>query len=207
VRAGLPLLTVVLAVAAAGYAVRSALRGPVAAGAVRPGLLASLPYGLFGLAAGVLVMVTGLRHPYAVVALTLSMGPAEWLLFRYRGLAVAALRRTATPAGFRLRSAGALGGCLFGYLLPLVPAALLTGAEIAPLLALGAVLWTALLLQAFGVAWPPAVLTLAAACGVATAALVRPPPGPLVPLVCCGAAAVVLVACCFTVLGRPTAHA
>ncbi|MFI0980667.1 hypothetical protein ACH4SP_27110 [Streptomyces sp. NPDC021093] len=228
-RAGLPLLTGLLVVAAAWYAIRTALKEAPVAGAVRPGVRASLPYGLFGLSAGVLVMFAGLRHPYAVVALTLSMGPAEWLLYRYRGRCVAALRGTATPAGFRLRSSAVLGGCLLGYLLPLVPAALLTGAEVAPLLALGAVLWTALLLQAFGIAWLPAAICATAAAGVAGAGVVThllagtagiagraavtsatlpvPPPGPLVPLLCCGAAAVALLVCCVTLLGRPTAHA
>ncbi|MFJ6699057.1 hypothetical protein ACIQM4_23655 [Streptomyces sp. NPDC091272] len=213
VRTVLPLLTALLAVGAAWYTILTALREGPAPGAVRPGVLPSLPYGLFGLAAGLLVMSAGLRHPYAVVALTLSMGPAEWLLFRYRGLSVAALRRAATPAGFRLRSAGVLGGCLLGYLLPLVPTALLTGAEVAPLLALGAVLWTALLLQAFGIAWLPAAICAVAAAGVggaawaASAGLPGPPPGPFVPLLCCGTAAVALLICCVALLGRPTAHA
>ncbi|MYS40534.1 hypothetical protein GTY23_04585, partial [Streptomyces sp. SID5998] len=128
---------------------------PAAADGPRPRLAASLPYGLFGLAAAVLVLLEGRRHPYAVIALTVSMGPAEWLLYRYRGWSVAALRRAATPAGFLLRSAGILGLCLLAYLAPLLPAALLTGAPPAELLFLAATLWTALLLQAFGAAWPP----------------------------------------------------
>ncbi|KIF02171.1 hypothetical protein PL81_31480, partial [Streptomyces sp. RSD-27] len=87
-----------------------------------------------------------------MIALTLSMGPAEWLLYRFRGLSVTALGSASTPAGFLLRSAGVLGLCLAGYLLLLLPAALLTGAAPAALLLLAATLWTALLLQAFGVA-------------------------------------------------------
>ncbi|GAA3490971.1 hypothetical protein [Streptomyces cremeus] len=207
VRAGLPALTAVLVVAAAGRATRAAVREDPAPGALRPGVLVSLPYGLFGLGAGVLVMCAGLRHPWAVIVLTLSMGPAEWLLFRYRGLSVAALRRARTPAGFRRTSALVLGGCLAVYLLPLAPAAYVAGAGIAPLLALATVLWTALLLQAFGIAWIPAALTLCAAAGVAADALLRPPAGPLVPLLWCGAAAVGLLACALHLLGRPTAHA
>ncbi|GHA39559.1 hypothetical protein GCM10010329_73450 [Streptomyces spiroverticillatus] len=207
VRAGLPLLTAVLVVAVAGRAIRAAVREDPAPGAVRPGPAVSLPYGLFGLGAGVLVMCAGLRHPWAVVVLTLSMGPAEWLLFRYRGLSVAALRKASTPAGFRAKSAAVLGGCLAVYLLPLAPAAYFTGAEIAPLLALAAVLWTALLLQAFGIAWVPAALTLCAAAGVGADACLRPPAGPLVPLLCCTAAAVGLLAWALHRLGRPTAHA
>ncbi|MFD6751718.1 hypothetical protein ACFWDC_42340, partial [Streptomyces anthocyanicus] len=135
------------------------------------------------------------------------MGPAEWLLYRYRGLSVAALRATATPAAFLLRSAGVLGLCLLLYVLPLLPAALLTGAEPAPLLLLAATLWIALLLQAFGVAWPPAAVCLAAAGGAAAAAVLRSPPTALALSVFCGMAALCLTACAVRLLGRPTLHA
>ncbi|MFE9116638.1 hypothetical protein [Streptomyces sp. NPDC007172] len=206
-RIGISVFTLVLVVATAAYCLREALKLPAASAPVRPPLVASLPYGLFGLAAGVLVAFAGQQHPLAVIALTLSMGPAEWLLYRYRGLSVAALRATATPAAFRWRSAAVLGGCLLVYLLPLIPAALLTGAEPAPLLALAALLWTALLLQAFGIAWIPAAVSLAAATGIASAALAAPPPGPLTELLCCTAAALALTGTTLHLLGRPTAHA
>jgi hypothetical protein len=207
VRGALAVLTAVLAVAAAGRAIGAAVREDPVAGSFRPGVAESLPYGLFGLGAGVLVMCAGLQRPWAVVVLTLSMGPAEWLLYRYRGLSVAVLRRATTPAGFRLRSAGVLGGCLGVYLLPLALAARFTGGGTASLLALAAVLWTALLLQAFSIAWLPAALTLCAAAGVAADAFLLPPAGPLVPLLCCGAAALALLGCALHLLGRPTAHA
>ena len=113
----------------------------------------------------------------------------------------------ATPAGFLLRSAGILGLCLLVYLLPLLPAALLTGAAPAPLLLLAAVLWTALLLQAFGAAWPSAAICLAAAGGAGTITLLRLPPGDLALSVCCAAAALCLVACALRLLGRPAPHA
>ncbi|MFJ8311479.1 MULTISPECIES: hypothetical protein [unclassified Streptomyces] len=207
VRVGLSVLTLLLVGAAVGHCLHRTLKEPATAGSAAPRFVTSLPYGLFGLAAGVLVVFAGERHPFAVIALTLSMGPAEWLLYRYRGLSVAALRSTATPAAFRRRSAAVLAGCLSVYLLPLFPAALLTGAEPAPLLALAALLWTALLLQAFGVAWLPAAITLAAATGVASDALLAPPLGPLMQLLCCTAAATALVGCTLHLLGRPTAHA
>ncbi|MFD7168091.1 hypothetical protein [Streptomyces violascens] len=206
-RVGLCALTLVLVVAAVAHCLREALKEPAVTASAAPRLVASLPYGLFGLAAGVLVAFAGQRHPLAVIALTLSMGPAEWLLYRYRGLSVAALRATATPAAFRWRSAAVLGGCLLVYLLPLFPAALFTGAEPAPLLALAALLWTALLLQAFGIAWPPAAVSLVAAAGVASAGLLAPPPGPLTELLCCAAAALALTGTTLHLLGRPTAHA
>ncbi|AYN43021.1 hypothetical protein D9753_33700 [Streptomyces dangxiongensis] len=207
VRTGLPLLALLATLAGTGHALRTALATPAAAGGTRPRLRWSLPYGLFGLAAGVLVLLEGRREPYAVIVLTVSMGPAEWLLYRYRGLSVAALRATATPAAFLLRSAAVLGGCLVAYVLPLLPAAYLTGAAPAPLLLLAATLWTALLLQAFGAAWPPAVICLAAAATAGAAALLHLPPGRTALPLCCGAAVTALVACALRLLGRPARHA
>ncbi|MFF9087588.1 hypothetical protein ACF1BE_14415 [Streptomyces sp. NPDC014991] len=207
VRTGLPLLALLATLAGTGHALRAALATPAAARGARPRLRWSLPYGLFGLAAGVLVLLEGRREPYAVIVLTVSMGPAEWLLFRYRGLSVAALRATATPAGFLLRSAAVLGGCLLAYVLPLLPAAYLTGAAPAPLLLLAATLWTALLLQAFGAAWPPAVICLAAAATAGAAVLLHLPPGRTALPLCCGAAVLGLVACALRLLGRPARHA
>ncbi|MFD7135569.1 hypothetical protein [Streptomyces sp. NPDC059894] len=206
-RAGLPLLALLAVLAVTGHALRGALAAPAVPGAGRPPVLRSLPYGLFGLAAGVLVLLAGEREPYAVIVLTVSMGPAEWLLYRYRGLSVAALRATVTPAGFRLRSAGVLGLCLTAYVLPLLPAALLTGAEPAVVLPLAAALWTALLLQAFGAAWPSAGICLAAAGGAGAVTLWHLPPGPAVLPLGCGAAALCLAACALRLLGRPAAHA
>ncbi|MCS0604848.1 hypothetical protein NX794_27070 [Streptomyces sp. LP11] len=207
-RTGLTLLALLATLAVTGYVLRGALATPAAADGKRPPLLWSLPYGLFGLAAALLVLLEGRREPYAVIVLTLSMGPAEWLLYRYRGLSVAALRATATPAGFLLRSTAVLGLCLLAYLLPLLPAAYLTGAPPAGLLALAATLWTALLLQAFGTAWPPAVICLAAAATAGAVTLLHLPPGPAgaLPLACAGAA-LCLVACALRLLGRPARHA
>ncbi|MEU3046745.1 hypothetical protein ABZ705_09460 [Streptomyces sp. NPDC006984] len=206
VRIAAPLATVAATVAAAGFALSRALAEPAAAHAARPRALLSVPYGLFGLAAGALVLSEGRTEPFAVIVLTVSMGPAEWLLYRYRGLSVAALRSAATPSGFRRRSAGILLLCLAGYLLPLLPGALLVGADPATLLALGATLWCALLLQAFGIAWPPALVCLAAACAVAVPALTSAPPQPLLLPASCGAASLVLVAWVLGRLGRPAAH-
>ncbi|MET9256435.1 hypothetical protein [Streptomyces sp. NPDC003717] len=205
-RAGLPLLSVLGTALAAGWALRAALAAPADPDAARPRLLGSLPYGLFGLAAGGLVFLAGREQPWAVVVLTLSMGPAEWLLYRYRGLAVAALRATATPAGFRTRSAAVLGGCLVAYLGPLAPAGLALHADLAVLLPLGAALWTSLLLQAFGAAWPPAALCLGAAGAGAAAVLSdRAPDGTSLALAC-GAAALYLTLHALRLLGRPSAH-
>ncbi|MFI0960317.1 hypothetical protein ACH4S8_02685 [Streptomyces sp. NPDC021080] len=206
-RVALPLLSVLGAAAAAGRSLLSALAAPPAPGGARPSPLRSLPYGVFGLSAGVLVLLEGRQHPYAVIVLTVSMGPAEWLLYRYRGMSVAALRVTATPAAFLLRSTGVLGLCLLLYVLPLLPAALLTGAEPVPLLLLAATLWTALLLQAFGAAWQPAVLCLAAAGGAAATIALGALPGAVALALFCGAACLCLTACAVRLLGRPAPHA
>ncbi|MEI5097950.1 hypothetical protein RB200_03930 [Streptomyces sp. PmtG] len=204
-RLALPALTVLLAAGAAWRALRAALRAEPAPGPA-PRLARSLPYGLFGLAAGTLATVAGQRDPYAVIVLTLSMGPAEWLLYRYRGLAVAALRASATPLGFRLRAARALGLCVAAYLASLAVAVPLLEGPPAPLLALGAALWTALLLQAFGAAWPSAALCLgAAATAVALPRLTQLPPDTAQLLGCTGAS-VALLGAAVGHLGRPTAH-
>ncbi|WP_318205282.1 hypothetical protein [Streptomyces sp. SCL15-4] len=206
VRAGLPLLALLATLAVTGHVLRGALAVPAAAAGARPRLRWSLPYGLFGLAAGVLVLLEGRHEPYAVIVLTVSMGPAEWLLYRYRGLSVAALRATATPAGFLLRSAAVLAGCLGAYLLPLLPAARLTGAAPVTLLLLAATLWTALLLQAFGTAWPPAVICLAAAAVAGLVPRLRPPAVPALLPLCCAAAVLGLVTYALLLLGRPARH-
>ncbi|MEV6839248.1 hypothetical protein AB0N17_32870 [Streptomyces sp. NPDC051133] len=206
-RAGLALLALLATLAVTAYALRGTLAAPAVPEGARPALLWSLPYGLFGLAAGLLVLLEGRREPYAVIVLTVSMGPAEWLLYRYRGLSVAALRASATPGGFLLRSAAVLALCLSVYLLPLWPAAYLTGAAPAPLLLLAATLWTALLLQAFGAAWPPAAICLAAAGTAAAGTLLRPPAGPALLPLGCAAALCCLVACALRLLGRPARHA
>ncbi|MFG2616860.1 hypothetical protein ACGFXC_04495 [Streptomyces sp. NPDC048507] len=207
-RAGLVFLALAATVAVAGRTLRGEYAGPAAAGeGAGPRFARSLPYGLFGLAAALLVLLAGRREPYAVIVLTVSMGPAEWLLYRFRGLSAGALSRSATPGVFRLRSSGVLALCLLGYALPLLPAALLTGAGPATLPLLAATLWTALLLQAFGVAWTPALICLAAAGTAGAVTLLAPHPGPSVLPLCCAAAALCLVAATLRLLGRPAPHA
>lgn len=203
---GLLPATVTLAVLAAAHAVRAVVRsGTTAAGGATPGMLRSLPYGLFGLAAGVLAALAGADDPRSVVVLTLSMGFAEWLLYRYRSLALAALRASTTGRGFTLRAGRALAYCVGAYLAVLGLGSLVAGTSPAPLLGLGAVLWTALLLQAFSLAWTPAAVTLAAAAAETASHFAGLPPG-TAQLICRTAAAAVLVAAACRLLGRPTAH-
>ncbi|MFC8587884.1 hypothetical protein ACFUGD_25520, partial [Streptomyces sp. NPDC057217] len=68
-------------------------------------------------------------------------------------------------------------------------------------------LWTALLLQAFGVAWPPAVVCLTTAAGAVIITRADLPDGSAVLPSVCVAAAVCLAACVVALLGRPSPHA
>lgn len=74
-----------------------------------------------------------------------------------------------------------------------------------PLLTLGALLWIALLLQAFGVAWPAAAICLTAAAtqAVLTTTELNPP---MTQTLVCGSAAAVLLITAYVVLGRATAQ-
>ncbi|MGW7265448.1 hypothetical protein [Streptomyces sp. NPDC054842] len=192
-----------------------------------PPLAGSVPYALFGLGTGVLVLYAGLgdilagAHSAAAapaaVALTLSMGPAEWLLFRFRSGSLAGLRSSGTARDFRRTTALTLVRCLSGYLAALLvlgvaasavwPQAPGTGGtRLAGLLLLGVVLWTGLLLQSFG-----AVVSAAAVCCAAalaqTAALATGTGGPEhTALLVTGAAATVLTGLVCGLLGRATAH-
>ncbi|WP_395295319.1 hypothetical protein ACF9IK_18620 [Kitasatospora hibisci] len=198
-------------------------------------LLHELPHLLFGLAVGTLTLIAGLGTTVhqavetgaaagasasptgpAMIALTLSLGLAEWLLFRYRAMAVAALRTSHTPAAFVRRTGGVLLGCLFIYLttvaaLDAAATVLWPGApalgipELGALLLLGGSLWLALLLNAFGLSWSTALICLAAA-GAECAGLLTGADPTVLQLIGCGAAATVLTAIAGPVLGRTTKH-
>ncbi|QNA74074.1 hypothetical protein C8250_021075 [Streptomyces sp. So13.3] len=218
VRACLVIATPVAALLVAGRQVVRGLRTPPELGApAPPPLVASLPYGLYGLASAVLVLVLALSAGVSTVALTLSMGAAEWLLYRFRGRGVAALRRSVDAGGFRTRSASVLLGCLAGYLIVLAalaaaltalwPGAPAPGAlRLCALLTLGAVLWLSLLLQAFGAAWPAALVCMAAAVVEIAFLCWEFGDHPVVQLVACASAAAVLIAVACSLLGRATSH-
>ncbi|MCX5201684.1 hypothetical protein OG897_09500 [Streptomyces sp. NBC_00237] len=218
----LALATAELLRGAAGTRRTGSSRGPGG-----PRILASVPYGVFGLATGVLVLyaalgdvlsdgvVSGAAAAPGAVALTLSMGPAEWLLHRFRSGTLAGLRTSTTPGEFRRATALTLTRCLGQYLLVL---ALLTalGTLVWPqaggfdevralgLLLIGTLMWTGLLLQAFG-----AVLTAATVCGAAALAqtlAVLNGAAPAASLTAPGLAALLLAALVFALLGRATAH-
>ncbi|MGF1428802.1 hypothetical protein [Kitasatospora sp. LaBMicrA B282] len=232
VRAAILLATLAAAVGLAGWQLYRCCAG---AGnrADGPVWSATWAAGLFGLAVGTMTLIAGLGpqlhhavRPHApagatatgpaLAALTLSLGLAEWLLYRYRSLATRALATSASPGEFRRRTALALAGCLLGYLsfvaaLAFAADALWRGApkigpiQLTDLLLLAAALWTALLLQALSVAWRTAGLCLAAAGYELTAVLTGADPG-TVQQYGCGAAAVLLVPLAVVVLGRTTRH-
>ncbi|MDF3149990.1 hypothetical protein PBV88_54845, partial [Streptomyces sp. T21Q-yed] len=195
-----------------------------------PGLTGSLPYALFGLGTGVLVLYaalgdvladegagTGAVAAPAAVALTLSMGPAEWLLYRFRSGSLAGLRSSSTPRAFCRTTVRTVVECLSGYLVALLALSLATsalwphapgvsGVRLAGLLLLGVVLWTGLLLQSFGAVLSAATICCATALAQ-TVALVTHSGSPHgVGLIVHGTAAVAQVVLVCALLGRATAH-
>lgn len=219
----------------AAWQLTRCLTGAGSARASGPRWSPTIASGLFGLAVGTLTMIAGLgpslHHAVrpaapasagagttgpALVALTLSLGLAEWLLYRYRSLATRALRTSTSPADFRRRTALALAGCLLGYLFAVTAvdytatalwaaAPLIGPIQLTALLLLAATLWTALLLQALSIAWRTAGLCLAAAGFEITAVLTGGDPISI-QLYGCGAAAALLVPLAVVVLGRTTRH-
>ncbi|MFF5482273.1 hypothetical protein ACFY5C_33915 [Streptomyces sp. NPDC012935] len=193
--------------------------------AMSPRLFASVPYALFGLATGVLVLYTALgdiltgeqRSAPAAVALTLSMGPAEWLLYRFRSGSLADLRSSSTPRAFRRATVLTVVECLSVYLVTLLALSLATsalwphssgfaGVRLAGLLLLGVVLWTGLLLQSFGAVVSAAAICCAAALAQTVAVVTHTGSPHWVALIVHGTAAVAQAALVCALLGRVTAH-
>ncbi|MFF0184062.1 hypothetical protein [Streptomyces sp. NPDC005244] len=188
----------------------------------------TLPYALFGLGSGVLVLHAALGDVLAgagttiaapaAVALTLSMGPAEWLLYRFRSGSLAGLRASGSARAFRRVTGGVLVRCLAAYLAALLALTLGTsalwphgaastgGVGLAGLLLLGAVLWTGLLLQSFGAVTGSAVVVCAAALARTAALATRTGDPNEVALLVHGTAAVVQTALVCARLRRATAH-
>ncbi|MFD5226948.1 hypothetical protein ACFWJ5_00090 [Streptomyces qaidamensis] len=193
-----------------------------------PRLTGSLPYALFGLATGVLVLYAALGDVLAgesagavaapaAVALTLSMGPAEWLLYRFRSGSLAGLRSSSTARDFRRTTVRTVVRCLAAYLAVLLALSLAAsalwphapvpgGVRPAGLLLLGVVLWTGLLLQSFGAVTGATAVCCAAAL-VQTLLLVTRTGDPHVAgAVVYGTAAAFQAVLVCHLLGRATAH-
>lgn len=193
-----------------------------------PRLTGSLPYALFGLATGVLVLYAALGDVLAgeragaiaapaAVALTLSMGPAEWLLHRFRGESLAGLRSSRTTRAFRKATVLTVVRYLSAYLAALLALSLTAsalwphppvpaGARTAGLLLLGVVLWTGLLLQSFGAVTGATVVCCAGALTQTLLFLTRTGDPHTAGLIVYGTAAVVQAVLVCALLGRATAH-
>lgn len=193
-----------------------------------PGLTGSLPYALFGLGSGVLVLYaalgdalaeegTGAVAAPAAVALTLSMGPAEWLLYRFRSGSLAGLRSSSTPKAFWRTTVLTVAECLSAYLAALLALSLaisalwphapgITGVRLAGLLLLGVVLWTGLLLQSFGAVLSAAMICCAAALAQTVALVTHAGSPHWIGLILHGAAAIAQATLVCALLGRVTAH-
>ncbi|MCW8382328.1 hypothetical protein [Streptomyces justiciae] len=163
-----------------------------------PRLSSSFPYAIFGLATGTLVLHAALADTLTALILTLSMGPAEYLLHHLRSTSTTALRSSTTPTAFRRAATRTLLHSLTTYLLTLLTLALTTGISPTPLLLLGTVLWTALLLQSFG-----AILSTTAICSVAALAQTF---APLTALTVYATTATTQAALACALLGKATAH-
>ncbi|MDD1059088.1 hypothetical protein NMG29_12845 [Streptomyces cocklensis] len=178
-------------------------QGQPAAGQVAVGR--SVPVAVAGFAAGGLVVAAALAGEF-VASLTVSMGVAEWLLFRLRSRCLVALRRTGVAERLLARSWRVLARCLGGYAAALVAlagveSAVLPGAaawdapHLGVLLALGCTLWLALLLQSCERSWTAAaVLSAATATALPLLAARTGTPGTVIGLTGSCAAAVLLAA-------------
>ncbi|MFD4880529.1 hypothetical protein ACFWOB_45195 [Streptomyces sp. NPDC058420] len=193
-----------------------------------PRTTTSLPFALFGLSSGALVLyaalgdiLTGKTHSAAAapaaVALTLSMGPAEWLLHRFRSNSLTGLRTTRTPKAFWRTTGLTLTQCLTAYLTVLLTLTVLattlwphtptlSGVTLAGLLLLGMALWTGLLLQSFGAVMGAAAICCTAAAAQTLALLTHAAAPHWIALYVCGTAALAQVALVCALLGRVTAH-
>ncbi|KJK47051.1 hypothetical protein [Streptomyces sp. NRRL F-4428] len=193
-----------------------------------PRLGDSVPFGVFGLGTGLLVLYAAMGEVLAggpaeavaapsAVALTLSMGPAEWLLHRFRSGSLSGLQGARSPRQFRTRMLTTLTRCLSTYLVVLLALGLagtllwpgapgLTGVRVATLLLLGAVMWSGLLLQSFGAVRPAAVVCASAAVAQSVALLTGLGQPRAVQLAVAGTAAAALAALVCLLLGRATAH-
>ncbi|WP_051943654.1 hypothetical protein [Streptacidiphilus rugosus] len=170
----------------------------------------ALQAGCFGLAVALLTLAD--IGP-ATLALTLSMGGAEWFLARCRGATELALGRAGATREFqRLVLAAVLRG-LGGYLL--VVAALTWavgllwpnagGPGVGGLVALAAAIWTAQLLQSLGLLGRATAAVCAGAAALVAARAAGVPPGPAQTCVS-AAAACVLLAVTALAVGDATRH-
>ncbi|MEY9849945.1 hypothetical protein [Streptacidiphilus sp. MAP5-3] len=188
---------------------------PVRADNVRLGLSRSewwqaAAAGVFGLGVAVLTLA---QIGSTTVALTLSMGGAEWFLARCRATTELALSRTGSKRRFHRLVLSALVRCLCGYLLlvaALVAATALLwpgagGPGVVALAALAAAIWSAQLLQSLGLLGRATIAVAAAGAAVLAARAAGVPAGVAQSTVSAVAAFVLLLATAQAV-GTATRH-
>jgi hypothetical protein len=226
--------SLLLALGLAGREVVRCLRHEEAGEAPRLPFHRQIPQVLFGLAVGAMTLMAGLGDSLSkaltdgghavggnpagpqMTALSLSLGFAEWLLFRYREIAVHALYRSRSPRELTFRTTKLLLLCLLCYLavvtsLDVAVTALWPGTPgPAPVPAaavglLGTALWLALLLNAFDLSWTVATVCTAGAAGEA-ASLFAGVPTTTGQLSVSAAVTATLTAIAVPVLGRATKH-
>lgn len=202
-------------------------RGGTATGMSWSGLRITLPYALFGLLAGGFLTFTlvaayagyGAPPPAtsaAMVALSLAMGPAEWLLYDFRARGHELLQETRSLKEFALHVRVTLLELVVRFLAVLAvllgPALLAAGtspglARVAVCsLLTGGALFVALMLQSCGrMAVPLTCCGAVLAAETAVLVLAAPPPS-VVQLYGAAALFTVLSAYAAAVLGRATAH-
>lgn len=172
--------------------------------------LQAVAAGVFGL--GVAVLTLGQIGP-TTLALTLSMGGAEWFLARCRATTELALDRTGTRGEFHRLVLGALLRCLGGYL-ALVAALVavttvlwpdMTGPGVVAPTALGAAIWSAQLLQSLGLLGRAATAVAAAGTALVAARAAGVPAGSAQSVVSAVTALVLLLATAQAV-GTATRH-
>nr|WP_307174733.1 hypothetical protein [Streptomyces africanus] len=145
------------------------------------------------------------------------MGPAEWLLYRFRSDSLAGLRSSGTARDFRRTTILTVVQCLAAYLAVLLALSLAAsalwphspvpgGARLAGLLLLGVVLWTGLLLQSFGAVTGATAVCCAAALAQTVLLVTRTGDPHLAGAAVYGTAAIVQAALVCALLGRATAH-
>jgi hypothetical protein len=241
VTVGAPLAVTVLATAAFAAARTRAGRSTSGGSIAARDLLAALPHAAFGLLAGALLTfgtITALVAPAgpggigpdriagggAVTALplTLSMGAAEWILYRFRRRAHRMLRESTTLARFARRVRALLAAAVTGYLAVLAALGAMVawlgqstgGFAVTPgqfwtSVALGGALFVALALRSCGVT---GLVLVACATAFAAEAVLVWPGGPrpwdldTVQFFACGVLFAVLLGVACAVLGRATRH-
>lgn len=209
----------------------SAVRGVRPAVPSWSDLGAAAPTAAFGLLVGALLIFVPAVHTFdpgpdtavgtgaalaALLPLSLSMGPAEWLLYRYRSATHRALQQAHSLTAFGRRAGIALVGVTLSYLAVLAGLTTVGGllllrtgpdADVRPLATavfVGVALFLALLLMSFGIRGPVVLACLLTL--VADAVLLRTAPPETIQAVTAAGLFVVLLVHALAALRRAPLH-